>query len=297
MLVIGLPLPASAGNKSRRRGEREALVVAKQALAYFLSGKYAIAAELYRRAHELAPHLGEYRYGAGRAAHKAGRFDAAEKDYVAVIEATAADDPLRIKTRHRLAELRKERKLRLDAARRKRVSARKRAATRRRTAAAAAARNGADERAPRPSQAKRHGGQASATPAPRNPTVHAEQTRQGTAKSRQPAELGVRRIVAIAGLSAGLVAVLGGGVVGATAMADQVDLDAALDRRDANDQVIGMDKTTAHAQQTSINERVVAAWVLAGVGAAAIGAAAYALWRPTDEPDVALYGTSLAVRF
>ena len=77
--------PASAWPQAAN--PQEARLVSKQALSFYKTGKFVVAAELYHRAYKLDPSRPQFLYGAARAEHKAGRLEQAALVYKAVKKA------------------------------------------------------------------------------------------------------------------------------------------------------------------------------------------------------------------
>ena len=75
----------------------EAAALSTVAMQKAEAGDWKMAANMFQAAYAADPETHGYLYSAGRAEHKAGQYDLAERDYRAFIAKVAGDDPLRLK--------------------------------------------------------------------------------------------------------------------------------------------------------------------------------------------------------
>lgn len=103
-----LAMPAHAANPKSAAPEQaqEAVIVSKQAKAYFDRGQYALAAELYRRAYEIDRSRPEFLFAIGRAEQKAGRLREALAAFEQLLTLLPVSNPLHIKAKVAVTEIR-----------------------------------------------------------------------------------------------------------------------------------------------------------------------------------------------
>jgi DNA repair exonuclease SbcCD ATPase subunit len=264
-----------------------------------LAGDGRTAARLYHEAFRLDPVPG-YLYGAARAEQAAGLLEEAARDYRQTIAQAGADDALRLKAEHYLAEVLAAREARgqeqLLAEQRQAAEAERAAvAERERQAAAEAARLEAAAREQAANEARDR------LAAAERARVAAETEAKRLAAERDRLREEERQALAVAeaarrasawkrpagwtilglGVAAGIASVW----LGLDALADQRDLDLALGQRDAHGKVEGVTLAQATGEQEWINDRIVTTWVLAGAAAVGLGAGlGLVLDAPPDRP-------------
>jgi tetratricopeptide (TPR) repeat protein len=96
--VVAVPKPKPVA-------QTDADVVARQALAYYNAGQFALAAELYRRAFQLEPSRPAYLYGVGKSERKAGHLEQALIAFRQMLALLPATDDLYVKSKHEVEEI------------------------------------------------------------------------------------------------------------------------------------------------------------------------------------------------
>jgi len=82
--------------------QEEASVVAKQAMDYYASGQFALAAELYRKAFRIHPTQTDYLFGVARSEQRLGRVAESRAAFQQLLAVLPASDPLTAKARQAL---------------------------------------------------------------------------------------------------------------------------------------------------------------------------------------------------
>ncbi len=238
-----------------------ALTVSKKAYNAYKAGDYKRAAIMYRAAWHTNPKMLTYLYNSARAAQLAGSLDDAERDYRLYIDKARRDSPEVAKAWHHLGEIGESK-----------TAARKLAAKRK--AAAGGKSHKRDRR------------RRVAPPPPPQPS------------KTDNSGLAVPGWILVVG---GAGAVVGGAVFLSGASADQRNLDAKQQLKDANGKIVGITHLAAIAEQNRINSDLVFGYVLGGVGLVAVGAGAWLLVASSSRvslaPGPTPRGLSLAWRF
>lgn len=295
-LVLSVPsasvLPAAAWAASA--ASKEAAVVAKQALQYYQSGKWAIAAELYRRAYRIDPTRPEYLFGVGRAEQRAGNFKEALLAYETLLTILPEGEAFRAKVESAVAETKAEQakqaaeqdaRAAADAAARAAADAKAKADAEAQAKAEAAARAKADkDRAD--ADKDRAAAEAKAAEKTAGPTDGAKKAgpevtltdpRKAPAPAAEPNWLGWGLVA-----GGGAMAFTGLGL-GIGVLSDGSDWASLMAKKDQTGQIVGTDYQTAAKMAEDLNQRGALALGVGLVGLAAAGAGTWLLLRKTDR--------------
>lgn len=309
--VPARPVVAQAVSRAK---EKEASIVAKQALGFYLKKKFGLAAELYRRVAEIDPSKPDYHYAVGRCEQQAGKLAQARAAFERVLAMGKPGGTFVMKAKAQLEAVRKaevkqaevarreaearERQRQIDAdakARAAAVEAERRAAEAPKTAAPSEGTPSMP--APIPSEAGSDAG--SDAPSGTGTSEGADGAAAAELRGAAQAEAGSHRWVAWSVAGIGGAALVTGGALLLVALGDQDALDANKTDKGKFDGA-KIDLATARARQTAINDKITGGWIAFGAGTAIAAAGCYLLLRP-DAPRAVLLprrdGMTLALRF
>jgi len=264
--------------------QEEASVVAKQAMDYYASGQFALAAELYRKAFRINPTQTDYLFGVARSEQRLGRIAESRAAFQQLLAVLPASDPLTAKSLQALEAMKRDEDAKVRPV---------------------APPKPAEEAPPKvPEKVKPADVQAKPveTPARRaevTPGKTAEAAKTATAtppvfidKPGADAFGGTRRTAGWAAAAGGVALAIVAGTMAGVAASDE----AWLDGHDARN----ITRSQAISSQESINRVWTGAAVSGGVAVAAGAVGAWLLWTTPPRHAVVLPrpdGVALAMRF